>query len=139
MTPPDDKPSRRHVDYTGRPVGAQPPAGAPKPGPDVFARIPGAYKVVAAMIALVAAGAGAHAYITERTASYLTTSAHRAHVEAELERYEAMRADVQALREGAARRDADVKALREDISGMRDDVRQLLRHMLANPRGSRSP
>jgi uncharacterized protein HemX len=114
-----------------------PPIPAPRQKRETFhsiwTRIPRVWKTLTLIAAIFGAGAVGMAYVDEKASGFVEKSTFDATThEGRVERDE-LRQRISELQSQEAARDAELKAIKDDTTAMRDDVRQLLNFMLANP------
>lgn len=122
--PPEDPPQRRRARETLH---------------NIWARVPRVWKTLGLIGAIFGAGVAVTAYVDEKASGFVERSTFdETNRENKAERDE-LRRHITELQSQEAARDAELKAIKNDTSAMRDDVRQLLNFMLANPPARRQP
>jgi hypothetical protein len=101
------------------------PPPAPPPAPGLLSRVPGSWKVIGVILAIMGSGAAGHAY----TARFATTDMLHSHP-ASLVR---LPDEVADLRERLGRLETSVSAIQSDVAATRTDMRALTRHLLERP------
>lgn len=91
----------------------------------IWRRIPGLWKGLSLLVAILAVGWSVHAY----AGRFVT----RDELDARESGMKALAAQIAGLREDGARRDAQLRAIEDDAKAAREDVRVLLTRMLAAP------
>ena len=97
--------------------------------PEFWTKIPTVWKVLTVVAAIFVSGATGYAYLRAYTDKYAT----KEDLKAQSQEISNLKEGIRLLREAAAKREGDLAAAKSDMASMREDVRTLLQHMLANP------